>query len=240
MEATEVRKLATLEDRHWWYAERRDVLRRMVSTSGAGSDRSGGTTLALDIGAAGGGNTRVLRELGFFAVPVEYGVDGAEVARDRGLPAARADARHLPFSGSSAALVVAFDVLEHIEEDRLALQEIARVLRPGGRLLVAVPADMRLWSAHDEAVGHVRRYSRTELVSAVAGSGLQVESVTSWNVLLRPAVAVRRRSSRGSDLGEIGPVLNRVLRGVIAVERLAPVWGRLPGVSLLLRARRPL
>jgi len=238
MEATEVRKLATLEDRHWWYAERRSVLRRMVASSGLRERVGSGPSLALDIGAAGGGNTRVLRDLGFLAVPVEYGHEGAQVARERALPVVRADARRLPFADSSASLAVAFDVLEHIEEDEVALSETGRVLRPGGHLFVAVPADMRLWSAHDEAVGHVRRYTRESLVAVVAASGFEIDSVTSWNVLLRPAVAVRRRTSAGSDLGEIGAGLNRALRGVIAVERLVPVWGRLPGVSLLLQARR--
>jgi SAM-dependent methyltransferase len=238
MEATEVRKLATLEDRHWWYAERRAVLRRMVGASGVLTLAGSESPFALDIGAAGGGNTRVLRDLGFFAVPIEYGHEGAEVARERSLPVLRADARRLPVATASAGLVVAFDVLEHIEEDEVALSEISRVLQPGGHLLVAVPADMGLWSAHDEAVGHVRRYTKDTLAEVVRTAGFEVDSLTSWNVLLRPAVAMRRRTSAGSDLGEIGPGLNRALRGVIAVERLLPVWGRMRGVSLLLRARR--
>ena len=65
----------------------------------------------------------------------------------------RADARFLPFPAAGLGLVVAFDILEHIEEDHLAAAEIRRVLRPGGTALIAVPADMRLWSAHDAAVG---------------------------------------------------------------------------------------
>jgi SAM-dependent methyltransferase len=170
---------------------------------------------------------------------VEYGADGAEVAHERGLPSVRADARSLPFDTHAADLVVAFDVLEHIDEDTQALTEIGRVLRPGGHLLVAVPADMRLWSAHDEAVGHVRRYTRDSLTAAVAEAGLHVDWLSSWNVLLRPVVALRRRSSTGSDLAEMSRGVNVALRGVISIERLAPAFGRLPGVSLLLRARRP-
>lgn len=239
MEATEVRKLAGLEDDHWWYSERRELLRRMVLATGPSESRHGVRgSVALDIGAAGGGNTRVLRSLGMFAVPVEYGVDGAEVARDRGLPAVRADARALPFGDASVDLVVAFDVLEHIEDDASALAEIARVLRPGGRLLLAVPADMALWSAHDEAVGHVRRYSRSGLECAVVSAGLVVEDLRSWNVLLRPVVAWRRNRSTGSDLEQLPRVVNIGLRLVVAAERrLTVLWGR-PGVSLLMSARR--
>lgn len=232
MEATEVRKLARLEDRHWWYAERRHLLRELVRTGGD-------TGTALDIGAAGGGNTRVLRGLGLRAIALEYGEEGAGLARERGLDVIRGDARCLPVSTGSLDVVVAFDVLEHIEDDAAAIREIHRILRPGGRLLVAVPAGMDLWSAHDEAVGHVRRYTRDGLVAAVRAGGLAVESVRSWNVLLRPVAKRRRRSSTGSDLESVPVVLNAALRTVVALERRARRLGDLPGVSLVLVARRP-
>ncbi len=80
----------------------------------------------------------------------------AQIARERGIDVIRGDARELPMRTGSLDLVTAFDVLEHIEEDYLAAAEITRVLRPGGAALIAVPADMALWSAHDEAVNHVR------------------------------------------------------------------------------------
>lgn len=236
MEATEVRKLAELEDRHWWYRERRILLRHMVADAfSSGTDGR----VAVDVGAAGGGNTRVLRDLGMLAVPLEYGPEGAEVGRSRGLPAVRGDARQLPLADDAVDLVVAFDVLEHIEDDRSVLQEIRRVLRPGGWLFVAVPADMRLWSAHDDAVGHVRRYSREELESLVRASGLHIQNMWSWNVLLRPAMAIRRKKLTGSHLNEVHPILNLVLRGVIALERGLPYLRSRRGVSLMMGARRP-
>jgi SAM-dependent methyltransferase len=232
VEGTEVRKLAELEDRHWWYRERRILLaRELARFSKAGT--------ALDIGAAGGGNTRVLRANGWQPIAIEYGAEGAEVARDRGLNVLRADARRLPVADGSIDLVVAFDVLEHIEEEDVAMAEINRVLRPGGVALMAVPSDMRLWSAHDVAVGHVRRYTRDTLRDVVAGSGLAIESLKSWNVLLRPAAAWHRKKSTGSDLGDVPALTNRALSAVIAAERYLPVQS-LPGVSLLIRARKPL
>ncbi len=229
MEATEVRKLAALEDRHWWYAERRALLRRELHGIVPG--------VALDVGAAGGGNTRVLRDAGWHAVALEYGVDGAEVARSRGLHVVRGDAQALPFASGRLDLVVAFDVLEHLQDDRRAVSEARRVLRPGGRLLVAVPADATLWSAHDDAVGHLRRYSRPELLDVIRGCGLDVESARSWNVLLKPLARRRRRDSQGSDLEQVQPLVNAALRGIVALERVVPL-GRLPGISLLVRAVR--
>ncbi len=229
MEGSEVRKLAELEGRHWWYAERRFLLRRMVRELTPGR--------AVDVGAAGGGNTRVLQELGWQAVPVEYGQEGADVARSRGLPALRADALRLPLADESMDAVVAFDVLEHIEDDATAVAEVRRVLRPGGAFLVAVPVDMRLWSAHDEAVGHVRRYDRAGLLKLLADGGFRIDEVRSWMVLLRPAVALRRRSSNGSDLQALPGIVNAGLRSVVALERYLPV-DRLPGVSVLVSATR--
>jgi SAM-dependent methyltransferase len=229
VEGTEVRKLAALEDRHWWYKERRALLARELKRLRPGR--------ALDIGAAGGGNTRVLRRYGWSALALEYGAEGAEVAHERGLDVIRADARYLPLGTASTDLVVAFDILEHIEEDHLAAGEIARVLRPGGTALIAVPCDMSLWSAHDVAVGHVRRYTRDTLQDVMVKAGFTIETLWSWNVLLRPVAAWRRRRSSGSDLGELPGVINAGLSAIVAAERYLPVKGR-RGVTLIMRARR--
>jgi SAM-dependent methyltransferase len=203
----EIRKLVALEDRNWWYHERRILLAREL-------DRIGQPGFALDIGAAGGGNTRVLRARGWRCTALEYGAAGAALAKNRGLHVIRADAR--------------------------ALAEVHRVLRPGGTLFASVPCDMRLWSAHDVALGHVRRYTRETLTSVVTGSGLQVDDLWSWNVLLRPVVALRRRrmsNSSESEMEDLPPLVNGSLKAIVAVERRLPVK-RLPGVSLMIRATR--
>src|SRR3954454_8212112 len=224
MEGTEVRKLTELEDTHWWYRERRHLLARALRGVRPGT--------ALDVGAAGGGNTRVLRDLGWRAVALEYGAEGAGVARERGLATLRADATALPVAPESLDLVVAFDVLEHIEDDDAAVACVRRALRPGGRFVVAVPCDPKLWSAHDEAVAHVRRYTRQDLTDVLTRGGFELGPVRSWNVLLRPAAALRRRPSNGSDLDELPAVVNHGLRAVITAERYLPVR-TLPGVALL-------
>jgi len=228
MEGTEVRKLAELEDDHWWYRERRHLLAKAISGLTPGR--------ALDIGAAGGGNTRVLREHGWDAVALEYGADGAEVAHGRGLATLRGDATRLPFADASLDLVMAFDLLEHLHDDDSAVAEVRRVLKPSGTYLVAVPADPKLWSSHDEAVDHVRRYTRAGLLELLDRGGFEVSDVRSWNVLLRPVVAMRRKVTSGSDLDDLHPVVNFGLRTIITAERYLPVK-QLPGVSLLVRAQ---
>jgi SAM-dependent methyltransferase len=228
VEGTEVRKLAALEDAHWWYRERRHLLARAINGLAPGR--------AMDVGAAGGGNTRVLRAAGWSVAALEYGADGAAVAAERQLPVLRGDATALPVGDDTLDLVVAFDVLEHILDDDAAVAEVLRVLRPGGRFLIAVPADPRLWSEHDVAVDHVRRYTRATLRQVLERGGFEVSSMRSWNVLLRPVVAMRRKKSSGSDLEQLPGLVNAGLRAVVTLERYLPLT-TLPGVTLLVEAR---
>ena len=232
MESTEIRKLVALENKHWWYRERRNVLARFLRRLNRPPGR------ALDIGAAGGGNTRVLRDYGWKPIALEYTIEGAQVAKERGLNVIRADARYLPIASETMDLVVAFDILEHIREDYLAAAEINRVLRRSGSVLISVPADPKLWSAHDEAVSHVRRYTRLSLRQLLERAGLVIDELWSWNVRLRPVAAWRRRRASGSDLSNLPQFVNSSLSVIVALERYLPVK-RLPGVSLVVRAHKP-
>ncbi|MBM9460546.1 class I SAM-dependent methyltransferase [Nocardioides sp. zg-536] len=232
MDAAEIAKSAALERTHWWYAARRALVRRTVADWPAGR--------AIDVGCGMGGNTLVLRQLGWRAVGVEYSETGAEIAAARGIPVLRGDGRRLPVADSSVDLVMSTDAWEHIDDDVAVAAETFRVLRPGGRALIAVPAGMDLWSGHDVALGHVRRYERDELVARITGAGLVIEDLASWNVLLRPVVRMRRRDRQApeSEMEAVHPVLNAGLRAAIALERVLPVR-RWPGVSLVAVARKP-
>lgn len=229
MDEEEIRRSAALEQRHWWYAGRRALVRRLVAPLTPGR--------ALDVGCGPGGNTDVLRDLGWQVTGVEHSPVAARIAAARGLPVLRGDARRLPVADRSVDLVMSTDMWEHVEDDRAVAAETARVLRPGGRALVAVPSGMDLWSGHDVALGHVRRYERDELVDLIRGAGLEVVDVMSWNVLLRPVARLRRSRSAdgGSEMEAVHPVLNAGLRLAVAVEQLLPVH-RLPGISLVVRA----
>lgn len=231
MDDQEIAKSAELEQRHWWYAERRAMVRRTAGQWPAGR--------ALDVGCAGGGNTAVLRDLGWSVSGLEYSSAGAEIAASRDLDVVRGDATALPFADATFDLVMSTDVWEHIEDDAAVARETARVLRPGGRALIAVPCSMKLWSGHDVALGHVRRYEREELAAVVTGAGLEIVDMWSWNVLLRPVVRARRRkrSQAESEMEPVHPVLNAGLRTAVALERVLPLR-RLPGVSLVVSARK--
>ena len=230
MDPVEIKQMAQIEEDHWWFRERRTLIARELKGLPQGR--------ALDIGAAAGRNTTVLEEQGWESFALEYDESGAGLAKSRGIKVMRADATKLPLADNQFDLAISYDVLEHIEDDVKVVEEIKRVLRPGGLVLIAVPADPRLWSEHDVAVSHLRRYTRESLSKLFDDAGFIIEEVQSWNVLLRPAVAWKRRrpSNSGSDIDAVSAPLNRVLHTVVAMERYLPT-GKLPGVSLMLRAR---
>jgi SAM-dependent methyltransferase len=239
---TDIENTTSVEEGHWWYRERRSIIARELR-------RLGPPGRAIEIGAAGGGNSRQMMRMGWDVLATEYLESGVAIARSRGINAIQADARKLPVPDASFDLLVAFDVLEHVVEDDLVAAEIHRVLRPGGTALIAVPCDMALWSAHDVASGHFRRYDRQGLRAVTERAGLQIDSLRSWMVLLRPVVAFRRRpggavgdadgQGRGhSEVTRMNPVVNAALGGIVALERYLPLQSR-RGVSLIMRAHRP-
>ncbi|GHJ43911.1 methyltransferase [Catellatospora sp. TT07R-123] len=235
MDADDIRAATEVENAHWWYRERRAIIARELR-------RIGTPGKAIEIGASGGGNSQTLRDMGWDVLVTEYIQEGVEIARERGFTAIQADARDLPLDDESFDLLVAFDVLEHIEEDHQAAAEIRRILRPGGTALIAVPCDMALWSKHDVATGHFRRYDRDSLRKLLEGAGMVVETLWSWNVLLRPVVKMRRKNASDEqnehDIVAVPPLVNFALSVIIKIERLLPVKS-LPGVSLMMRATKP-
>jgi SAM-dependent methyltransferase len=236
VDKAEIEKLAALETTHWWYGARRAMLRRAVRGLPPGR--------ALDVGAGAGGNTAVLLEEGWSAAAVELSPTGAAIARNRGIRITRADATALPFDDGAFDLLVSMDLWEHIDADHRAASEAFRVLKPGGLLFLAVPSGMDLWSGHDVAVGHVRRYERSDLVRLVEDAGFTIRTVKPWNVLLRPVVRWRRGGTStqegegSSDLTAVPKPLNAMLRSVVELERFLPL-SRRRGVTLVVTAVRP-
>ena len=238
-----MRAMLDADERHWWYRGRRRVI-------GAALD---GLPLppAPEILDAGCGSGRTLVELARYGAVtgIELNEQAAEVARSRDLGEVRVGRlEELPWPDERFDLITCLDVIEHTADDRATLGELRRVCRPGGWLLVTVPAYPALWSMHDEANHHYRRYSRAALRAAAAAGGWTLARMSSFNsVLLAPAAAVRlaERRRRGpeqySDNLDLGPQwLNRVLEWPLAAEaRWLHRGHALPaGLSLLAVLRR--
>jgi SAM-dependent methyltransferase len=186
--------LADVDRRHFWFAGRTELVRRLVpETLVRGRD-------VLDVGCGTGSMLAELTRRGAHATGVDALPQAVAMAAYR-CPTARvleAGADALPFKARSFDGVTMLDVLEHVDETR-ALTEIRRVLRPGGWLLVTVPAGAWLWSYRDDDAGHLRRYSRTRLEGALAGAGLVVERFTRYQCLLFPLVVASRLAGRSSS-----------------------------------------
>ncbi len=192
-----------MEENHWWFTGRREILRRLVRQILPGS----GQTI-VDIGCGTGGN------LAAFAA--EYRCTGWDPSEEAiGLARRRYPSMQFlsgPFDPAAAAfprnpdLILALDVLEHVERDRDLLSRLVSMVRPGGHLLIMVPAGMELWSPHDVSVGHFRRYSRPQLEKLWSEEPVTPSLVSHFNARLYPAVRLvrfwTRRSGRASGEAE--------------------------------------
>ncbi len=240
MDAAYYRTMAAVEDHHWWFAARRRILASVLD----GLALPAGAAV-LEVGCGTGGNLPVLARYGRLHA-CEPDADARALAARRGLAVVEAGGLpdHLPFGTTPFDLIALFDVLEHVHDDQGSLRVLHERLRPGGHLVLTVPAYPFLWSTHDEVNHHVRRYTRDEVVRKLRQAGFGVRHATYFNTLLFPVVAAVRLAGNaagrtGDDLTMPGRRLNTALARIFAAERhVVPRW-RLPfGVSILAVAGR--
>jgi ubiquinone/menaquinone biosynthesis C-methylase UbiE len=188
-----------LEGSYWWFVGRRAILDSVLKQLGnIGS-------LAVDVGCGSGRNMMLLAPYAGRVIGVDRSPKALEIARSRGLSVHSAGAEELPLPSSSVDAVTSFDVLEHLDDDVQALAEFNRVLKPNGMLFITVPAYRFLWSEHDEALMHRRRYVASELHMK----------------LNRMGFAVRFRSY-AIFFTFLPIVLYRLFRGLIPNDPMAP------------------
>lgn len=238
MEDAYERVTLAVEEAHWWYRGRRRVLRVALESLQLPADAR-----LLDAGCGSGRNMVELRAFGDVA-GLEPSAASVAVAEARAIgPVEQGSMEAMPFEDDAFDAAVALDVIEHIDDDRRALRELHRVVRPGGFLVITVPAYQWLWSDHDERNQHRRRYTRRTLLAATGDAGWVPLRTSYFNALLLPvAMAARlvehvRRPdpSRPSEFERTGGLLNPLLEQPFRVEAalLRAGW-RLPaGLSLL-------
>lgn len=235
------------EPRHFWFRSRNrligSVVERLVEPWSAGYR-------VLEVGCGTGNVLQVLEQVcrAGQVIGLDLFAHGLRYARQRtDCPLLRADLHSLPF-GPSFHLVGLFDVLEHLPDDAAALERLHRVLLPGGRLVLTVPAYMQLWSHTDEFAQHYRRYTPSQLHERLRASGFSVASLTHFMTPLYPLLwlgrrlacwlpGTARRTRRELFIQElrVHPLANALLHGLARCENWALARGlRLPlGASLL-------
>jgi SAM-dependent methyltransferase len=246
MEAALYDEWFTVEDRHWWFVGRRALFLRMLRRALPKE-----SPRILDVGCGTGVNLEHLEKLGSVV-----GLDVAQAAlqycvKRRPFVLAAGSFARLPFADQSFDVVTAFDVLEHDADPTSCLLESARVLKPGGLLLLSVPAYRFMWGDHDVVAHHLRRYRRPEVLEALGAAGFVVERATHLNTFLFPVALVFRQlknlvgrwvrhTPRSDFLSTDPPGLNGVLRRVFEAE--GPLLDRMDlpfGLTIAALARRP-
>jgi len=231
------------EATHWWLAARRKIVLDWIHQRYPGRN----DLEILDAGCGTGLTLQELRPLGS-ATGVDLSDEALAFCRMRGLENVyNADLVDLPFAADHFDIVTALDVLEHINNDAAALAEFRRVLKPGGRAFIFVPAHRWLWSLQDEVSEHKRRYVARTLRETVTGAGLEVERQTYVSTLLLPVIylgrqwlKVRRIFQKFDTENDLHPQWsNGILRSIFEFE--IPILRRIDmpfGASILCVARK--
>lgn len=232
-----------VEDAHWWYAGRRRIIASFLQQI-CGELHSSQPDI-LDIGCGTGANLELLEKFGQVE-GVDISPEALSFCRERGFENVRLGAaEQLPCEDGSFDIVTALDVIEHLDDDLSSLREMRRVLRPGGYVLLFVPAFMFLWGVQDDVSNHRRRYTLKSLVKVVKAAGFKVERATYANLsFFAPILFVRTfmRMARLRPPSEFKinvPAFNGLFGHLFGAERFLLRRADFPlGVSALCVARR--
>lgn len=237
-------RLAAIESRHFWFVSRQRLIREVVRSL---SHHLRPGFRVLEVGCGNGSVLEALEQA--CGTGLVIGMDrfneGLSFAASRGRKGLVQGDAHTPPFATQFDIVGAFDVLEHLPDDERILRDIHQMIRPGGHLILTVPAYQWLWSEFDELAHHCRRYGRKELHGKLESAGFSSVRVSPFMMSILPLVWLHRKTSSSSgrqadaDLTEkeirIIPVINEILRGILTLEtQLVKRGVRLPfGTSLL-------
>jgi SAM-dependent methyltransferase len=236
--------MAQVEESHWWFASRRAIVEPFITRLRLPADST-----ILEPGCGTGGNFAMLARHGrVFAMDADENALRFAAALGTAQVACGSLPDQIPFAGQTFDLILMSDVLEHLDDDVDALRALHRRLKPSGWIAVTVPAMQWLWSGHDQAHHHRRRYSASKLRAAAQAAGFDVVYLGYFNFILFPVVVAVRLAHRLTRRDRTGAVanyttmpstpVNALLRRVFSSERRLLEFMRIPfGVSLLMLAR---
>jgi SAM-dependent methyltransferase len=242
MERKVYEQMAQLDSRHWWFTARRRILDGVIERV----VKPPKDARILELGAGTGHNLAMLSRFGTVEAS-ELDPIARQLASDRlGRPVVEAALPDLSmFQAGSYDLVALLDVLEHVPDDEGSLRSIKQLLKPGAALLLTVPINPWMWSAHDVAHHHHRRYRKQEIRKLAEDAGYAIDLISPFNSLLFPPIAAVRLAGKltgkdDSDDAMPSAPVNSILDTVFGLER--SLIGRVPmpfGVSLVAVLRRP-
>ncbi len=211
-----------VEGKHWWFTGRRHIIAGFVER--ACRDLGKVRPRILDVGCGTGANLQMLSRFGV-AEGVDVSVAALDFCRARGLAEVKQGAAEsLPYEDAAFDLVTGLDVVEHLDDDIAGLKEMRRVLRPGGRAVLFVPAFMFLWGVQDDISHHRRRYTLPELKRKLREAGLTVERATYANLTFFAPILIGRLLMRlsgwrpASENNITISALNGLLGRIFSVE----------------------
>ncbi len=229
-----------LEDHHWWFRGKRLLIAETIRRL-----RKNDCQIILDAGCGTGVMSNELAKLGK-VIGVDTSEEALKFYKSRGLNGMLSDIKELPFPDKCFDFVIASDVLEHVSDDFAALNELKRVLKDDGYIIVTVPAHQFLYSAHDKALNHYRRYSKKCLLNLINQCELRVYKLSYTNFFIFPFVFMARMAQKlikprlvKTNTGKVPNLVNEILYRIYQFEA---AWikrhGFFTGVSLFAVLRR--
>lgn len=240
MEPDEYEKMFFLEKRHWWFFSKRRFIHIILESF----FQKKNNLKILDVGC---GTGIVLLELNKYGktVGIDVSINSLKFCRRRKIEnILLSEAQELPFKKESFDLVMALDVIEHLDYDIQVMKEFKRICKKDGYLLVTVPAFEFLWSPHDDALCHKRRYVKTELVKKIRLAGFTIVKSTYLYFTFFPFIAFTKKVNKASkkrvesEVGEFSRPVNDFLISFLTIETSLIRYIDLPfGSSILCLAR---
>jgi SAM-dependent methyltransferase len=238
MKDIEINRSAECENNYWWYLGRQKIIMEVLEHYIKSSEIKNFNI--LDAGCGTGGTTLLLKEFGK-VYGIDYSINALNFCKQRGVNnIVNCTLLDLPFAQESFDIITILDSLEHIKDDVGALNQLSYVLKKRGILIITVPAFQFLWSNHDVALSHFKRYTHNDLSEVLAKVGLRRIRVTYFMSLLFPIIAIYKILSKDkntepkTDLPPLPPIINKLLQNVLSYECRLLTRMNLPfGSSLL-------
>ncbi len=230
-------QMFSCENNHWWFLAKREIVLYFVSKILENKKQP----KICDIGCGTGALLQELNRFGI-ALGMDSSEDAIEFCSKKGITNVKKGKLpdDIPFEKNFFDLILLLDVLEHIDDEETVLKSCKQLLKPGGSIIITVPAYKLLWTKRDDFHHHKRRYTKHQLIKAVKDSGLSITKISYYNTLLFPLALLARistkllKTEKDPDLILPASPINRTMRFIFASEKYFLKYFNFPfGLSLV-------